>query len=125
MFELFESTRDGFTVSTDPARLDMDLIHRTLATESYWAEGRSFDQVARSFAHSETPVRGNSRIDRWLTAAISANCFNRWRRRASSIVAIVATNRRSVAVTARDQARRRQAGQGVPARSDASAGSGA
>ncbi|HLZ67080.1 MAG TPA: GNAT family N-acetyltransferase [Aliidongia sp.] len=52
MIELFEMTRDGFTVSTDPARLDMDLIHRTLATESYWAEGRPFDKVARSFAHS-------------------------------------------------------------------------
>jgi GNAT superfamily N-acetyltransferase len=52
MFELFESTRDGFTVSTDPARLDMDLIHRMLSTESYWAQGRAFEAVARSFAHS-------------------------------------------------------------------------
>lgn len=53
MIPIFESTRDdGFTVSTDPARLDMALIHRVLSTESYWAEGRSFDQVARGFAHS-------------------------------------------------------------------------
>lgn len=52
MIALFETSRDGFTVSTDPARLDMDLIHRTLSTESYWARGRSFDQVARAFAHS-------------------------------------------------------------------------
>lgn len=33
-----EHHRDGFTVSTDPARLDLDAIHAFLAT-SYWAEG--------------------------------------------------------------------------------------
>ena len=33
-----ERYRDGFTVSTDPARLDLDAIHAFLAT-SYWAEG--------------------------------------------------------------------------------------
>ena len=33
-----EPHRDGFTVSTDPARLDLDAIHSSLAT-SYWAEG--------------------------------------------------------------------------------------
>ena len=52
MFALFEATRDGFTISTDPARLDMDLIHRTLSTDSYWAKGRTFDRVARAFEHS-------------------------------------------------------------------------
>jgi GNAT superfamily N-acetyltransferase len=53
MVAIFETRDDeGFTVSTDPARLDMALIHRTLATESYWAEGRPFETVARSFAHS-------------------------------------------------------------------------
>ena len=53
MIPIHETTRDdGFTVSTDPARLDMRLIHRVLSTESYWAEGRSFDQIARAFAHS-------------------------------------------------------------------------
>ncbi|HEV2676494.1 MAG TPA: GNAT family N-acetyltransferase [Aliidongia sp.] len=52
MIAPFETTRDGFTISTDPARLDMDLIHRTLSTESYWAQGRSFQQVSRAFAHS-------------------------------------------------------------------------
>jgi GNAT superfamily N-acetyltransferase len=33
-----ESRRDGFTVSTDPERLDLDAIHAFLST-SYWAEG--------------------------------------------------------------------------------------
>jgi GNAT superfamily N-acetyltransferase len=32
-----ERHRDGFTVSTDPSRLDVDAIHAFLAT-SYWAE---------------------------------------------------------------------------------------
>lgn len=52
MIPVFELTRDGFTISTDPARLDLELIHRTLSTESYWAAGRSFDKIARAFAHS-------------------------------------------------------------------------
>jgi GNAT superfamily N-acetyltransferase len=52
MTTVFETTRDGFTISTDPARLDLALVHRVLSSESYWAEGRSFEQVARAFAHS-------------------------------------------------------------------------
>jgi len=52
MIPIHETARDGFTVSTDPARLDMALVHRILSTESYWAQGRSFDQIARAFAHS-------------------------------------------------------------------------
>ena len=43
--------RDEFEVSTDPARLDVDAIHRFLQT-SYWARGRSLGQVRRSIAHS-------------------------------------------------------------------------
>jgi GNAT superfamily N-acetyltransferase len=50
--DLYEATRDGFTISTDRARLDMALVHRELSTKSYWAEGRSFEQIARAFAHS-------------------------------------------------------------------------
>lgn len=33
-----EQRREGFTISTDPGRLDVDAIHAFLAT-SYWAEG--------------------------------------------------------------------------------------
>ncbi|MFI5370955.1 MAG: GNAT family N-acetyltransferase [Candidatus Eisenbacteria bacterium] len=43
--------RDGFTVSTDPARLDLDVIHRFLAT-SYWATGIPRPVVERSIANS-------------------------------------------------------------------------
>ena len=42
---------DGFTVSTDPARLDVDAIHAYLAT-SYWAEGIPRETVERSLRSS-------------------------------------------------------------------------
>ena len=35
---VFESRRDGFVVSTDRRRLDVDLIHRFLTT-CYWRDG--------------------------------------------------------------------------------------
>jgi GNAT superfamily N-acetyltransferase len=40
-----------FEISTDPARIDVDMVHRFL-TNSYWAEGRSREVVERSIAHS-------------------------------------------------------------------------
>ena len=43
--------RDGYTISTDPARLDIDAIHAYLTT-SYWATGISRATVARSLVHS-------------------------------------------------------------------------
>ena len=48
---LFESRRDGFVVSTDRRRLDVDLIHRFLTT-CYWAKGIPRETVARSLEHS-------------------------------------------------------------------------
>jgi GNAT superfamily N-acetyltransferase len=43
--------RDTYTISTDPARLDLDLIHQYL-THSYWAEGIPPDLVERSIENS-------------------------------------------------------------------------
>ena len=43
--------RDGFTISTDPARLDLDVIHGFLST-SYWATGIPREVVRRSIEHS-------------------------------------------------------------------------
>ena len=34
-------------ISTDPARLDRELIHRYLSEESYWARGRTREQSER------------------------------------------------------------------------------
>ena len=43
----FERRRGAFVVSTDPARLDLDVVHGYLA-RSYWAEGIPREVVARS-----------------------------------------------------------------------------
>ena len=48
---VFECRRDGFAVSTDRTRLDVDLIHRFLTT-CYWAKGIPRETVARSLEHS-------------------------------------------------------------------------
>jgi GNAT superfamily N-acetyltransferase len=48
---LIEHKRDEFTISTDPARLDLEVIHDFL-TNSYWAKGIPREIVARSIEHS-------------------------------------------------------------------------
>lgn len=47
MAEAWERRRGAFTVSTDAARFDLDVIHGYLA-RSYWAQGVPRDVVARS-----------------------------------------------------------------------------
>ena len=42
---------DDLEISTDPARLDVDMVHRFLST-SYWAQGRSRETVEHSIANS-------------------------------------------------------------------------
>ncbi len=37
--EIYEVRRDGFTISTERARLDRDAVYRYLSGESYWASG--------------------------------------------------------------------------------------
>ena len=44
--------RDGYLVSDDPARLDVDRVWRWLAEESYWAAGRPRHVVERAVAGS-------------------------------------------------------------------------
>ena len=41
-----------YEVSTDRGRLDVDLIHRFLAEDSYWARGVARETVERSLEHS-------------------------------------------------------------------------
>src|SRR5918997_1815159 len=41
-----------YTISDDPARLDLDLVHGFLSGESYWARGRSRERVERSIENS-------------------------------------------------------------------------
>lgn len=43
--------RDGYTIDTDPQRLDVERIHAFL-TDSYWAKGTTLEEVQRAIAHS-------------------------------------------------------------------------
>jgi hypothetical protein len=46
-----EYSRDGYVISTDPSRIDIDAVFAFLE-RSYWAAGISRDVVARSIDHS-------------------------------------------------------------------------
>jgi len=43
--------RDGFTISTDPARLDLDAVYAYLSS-SYWSKGIPRDVMERSIANA-------------------------------------------------------------------------
>lgn len=49
---LLNKTRNGFLLSDDETLLDLPKIHEWLSVESYWATGRGFDRVERSFEDS-------------------------------------------------------------------------
>ncbi|MEJ2747965.1 MAG: hypothetical protein P8183_08650, partial [Anaerolineae bacterium] len=51
-FPIQEYERDGFLISTDPARLDLDVIHDFLANEAYWSPGVTREKVAQQMRHS-------------------------------------------------------------------------
>lgn len=38
--DVYERRHDEYTISSDPARFDVDVFHRYLSEESYWARGR-------------------------------------------------------------------------------------
>ena len=46
--EVQVSLHDGFVVDTDLSRLDLVAVHEWLSTDTYWATGRSFDDVPRA-----------------------------------------------------------------------------
>jgi N-acetylglutamate synthase-like GNAT family acetyltransferase len=45
-----------YTISTDPSRVDVDVVHRFLSEESYWGVGRPRETVVRSIANSHLVV---------------------------------------------------------------------
>jgi ribosomal protein S18 acetylase RimI-like enzyme len=47
---------DGFELDDDPARVDVDAVHRFLACESYWARGRPRETVARLVREAQRVV---------------------------------------------------------------------
>lgn len=44
--------RGDYVISTERARLDLNMIHDFLTNSSYWAKGRSLETVRRSIEHS-------------------------------------------------------------------------
>jgi GNAT superfamily N-acetyltransferase len=47
-----EWQRDGYTISTDPARIDLTAVHAFLSTEAYWSLGVPLDVVKRAIEGS-------------------------------------------------------------------------
>ena len=43
---------DGYEIDHDTERLDIDLVHRWLSTDAFWALGRSLETVRRSIVGS-------------------------------------------------------------------------
>ena len=52
MADHYEVVRDGYTVSTARERLDLDLVHRVLSQELYWAIGMPRAMFERAVAHA-------------------------------------------------------------------------
>lgn len=48
---MYETRRDRWLVSDDPARIDLDVVHRELS-QSYWSPGIPRDTVKRAIANS-------------------------------------------------------------------------
>jgi len=49
---IHEWQRGAYTISTDPQRLQVEMIHRYLSTSTYWATGRPLEVVRRALEHS-------------------------------------------------------------------------
>jgi GNAT superfamily N-acetyltransferase len=47
-----ERRREGYLLTTDPGRVDVDLVHNWLSEQSYWAKGRDRAVVERSIEGS-------------------------------------------------------------------------
>lgn len=47
-----DTEKDGYAISTDPARLDLGVIHQYLSQDSYWAQNIPMEVVERSVANS-------------------------------------------------------------------------
>ena len=45
-------TRDEYVITTDPSKIDIDVVHQFLSEQSYWAKNIPRDVVERSTRHS-------------------------------------------------------------------------
>jgi GNAT superfamily N-acetyltransferase len=48
----YGAEKGSYTITTDNAKMDVDVIHRYLSAESYWAKGIPFEVVKKSIAGS-------------------------------------------------------------------------
>lgn len=53
---LVEVQHGDHLISTDPARIDLDVVHRYISQASYWAPGRSLEVQRRANEHSALVV---------------------------------------------------------------------
>lgn len=47
-----DTIKGEFTISTDKSRLDLDVIHKFLSEESYWASNRSLERTVTAIDNS-------------------------------------------------------------------------
>ena len=52
MGNLVDFEKQGYLISTDPAKLDIGVIHQYLSQQSYWAQNIPLEVVQRSIANS-------------------------------------------------------------------------
>ncbi len=52
MNSFYEKTEGEYQISTDPSKLNLEVIHKYLSQESYWANGIPFEKVKKSIEHS-------------------------------------------------------------------------
>lgn len=49
---IFEAEHGDYRLSTDPALIDVDVVHGFLSRDSYWAQGLRRDRLERALARS-------------------------------------------------------------------------
>ena len=49
---MLDRENNGYVLTTDTARVDLDRVHRWLSEESYWAAGRERERIERSITGS-------------------------------------------------------------------------
>ena len=52
MSDYYKAQKENFLISTDPAKLNADIIYNYLSEESYWAKGIPREVVEKSIANS-------------------------------------------------------------------------
>lgn len=48
----FEELKKEYSISTDPSKLNINVIHNYISNESYWGKGRSLEVVKKSIENS-------------------------------------------------------------------------